>query len=267
VRSLRDKIVVLTGASSGIGRATALALGREGAVLHLVARRERRLEEVCAEIRRGGGRATAHVFDVRQPGVFAALAEQIDAEHGRIDVLINNAGVGVTKTFLETTDDDWQWTLDTNLHSVVSSIRAFLPSMLERGEGIIVNVSSIAGVTGSMLSAYTASKSAVVGLSEALLLEYGDRGIQVVVVCPGMINTEIAEAAIDAGRTNDTVGPKLRDVMKRFGAAPEAVARDIVAAIHQPRFMVLTPAHASAMLAVYRLLPGISRKLTRFMGS
>lgn len=212
-----------------------------------------------------GGSAIPHVFDVRDATMFSRLAEQIRTEHGRIDILINNSGVGATKTFLETTDDDWDWTFDTNFHAIVTAIREFLPMMLEQGHGTIVNVASIAGVAGSMLSAYTASKFAVVGLSESLLLEYGERGLTVIVVCPGLIKTEIATAAINAGRTNTTLGPKMRDFMQRFGAAPEAVARDIVQAIHRPRFMVFSPMHASVIQTVHRWFPDLSRMMTRRM--
>lgn len=261
--NLQRKVVVLTGASSGIGRATALALAREGAILHVIARREQRLLEVCAEARQLGGTATPHVFDVRDDGAFARLAEHIRTEHGHIDVLINNSGVGATKTFLETTEDDWQWTFDINFRAMVTSIREFLPMMLDRGSGTIVNVSSIAGVAGSTLAAYTASKFAVVGLSESLLLEYGGRGVSFVVVCPGLIKTEIAVAAIDAGRDNETIGPKMRDFIDRFGAAPEKVARDIVRAIHRPRFLVFSPMHASVIHGIHTLFPTVSRMISR----
>ena len=179
--------------------------------------------------------------------------------------MINNSGVGATKTFLETTDDDWQWTFDTNFHAIVTSVREFLPMMLERGQGTIVNIASIAGVAGSTLSAYTASKAAVVGLSEALLLEYGDRGLDVIVVCPGLIKTEIAIAAIDAGRDNATIGPKMRDFMARFGAAPESVAKDIIKAIRRPQFMVFSPMHASVINMIHRWFPDLSRMMTRRM--
>jgi NAD(P)-dependent dehydrogenase (short-subunit alcohol dehydrogenase family) len=263
VPRLQDKVVVLTGASSGIGRATALALAREGAILHLVARREQRLQEVCAAARTLGGQATPHPFDVRDADAFARLAEHVRTEHGRIDVLINNSGVGATKTFLETTDDDWQWTFDTNFQAIVTSVREFLPMMLEQGQGTIVNVASIAGVAGSTLSAYTASKFAVVGLSEALLIEYGERGLNVIVVCPGLINTEIAEAAVEAGRDNGNIASKMGQFMARFGAPPEAVGKDIVKAILRPRFMVFSPMHANVIKTIHQWLPDVSRMITR----
>jgi NAD(P)-dependent dehydrogenase (short-subunit alcohol dehydrogenase family) len=164
---------------------------------------------------------------------------------------------------METTDDDWRWTFDTNFHAIVTSVREFLPLMLDRGQGTIVNVASIAGVAGSTLSAYTASKFAVVGLSEALLIEYGERGLKVIVVCPGMINTEIAVAAVEAGRDNGKIASKMREMMTRFGAAPETVAKDIVKAILRPRFMVFSPMHANVIKTIHQWLPDVSRMITR----
>lgn len=263
MRSLNKKVIVLTGASSGIGRATALALAAEGAVLHLIARREQRLEDVCHEARAAGAVATAHAVDVCDTAAFARIADDIHAKHGRIDVLINNAGVGATKSFMETTKDDWAWTFDTNLHAVVNGIRMFLPTMIEHGGGTIVNVASLAGVMANTLAAYSASKFAVVGMSESLLLEYGEQGLKVVVVCPGVINTEIATASIVADRTNSALGSSMQKLLAAYGAAPELVARDIVKAIRQPRFIVPTPMHASVLRGLHRMFPELARVLTR----
>jgi NADP-dependent 3-hydroxy acid dehydrogenase YdfG len=260
---LNQKVIVLTGASSGIGRATALALAAEGSVLHLVARREQLLMEVCDEARALGGAATPHVFDVRDGDAYARMAEDIHTRYGRVDVLINNAGVGATKSFMETTEDDWKWTFDTNLYAVVQGIRMFLPTMIENGGGTIVNVASLAGVMANTLAAYTASKFAVVGMSESLLLEYGDKGLKVVVVCPGVIATEIATASIVADRTNGVIGPSLQKLLAAYGSAPELVARDIVKAIRQPRFIVPTPMHATVLRRLHRTFPELARVLTR----
>jgi short-subunit dehydrogenase len=259
---VKGKTVVLTGASSGIGRATALALAREGAVLHLLARRAELLERVCADARSLGAQATPHVLDVRDPERFARVAKRILDEHGHIDVLINNAGVGAMKTFLETTDDDWTWTFDTNFYSVVTALRLFLPSMLEHGKGTIVNVASLAGLVGNSLTAYTASKFAVVGLSESLVLEYGGRGIDIMVVCPGIINTEIAAAAVQAGRSG-ALERRLVELLAKHGVDPEVVARDLVHGIRNPRFLILSPAHASVLHSFHSMFPNLTRALLR----
>ena len=124
--SLKGKVIVLTGASAGIGRATALALARDGAKIHLVARRQQRLAQLSDEVKTLGGDASVHVQDVREPGVFEEIRDKVVAADGKVDVVINNAGVGVTKKFLETSQDDWDWTFDTNFAAVVASARAFL---------------------------------------------------------------------------------------------------------------------------------------------
>ncbi|WP_052551669.1 SDR family NAD(P)-dependent oxidoreductase [Enhygromyxa salina] len=263
MRSLKHKVVVLTGASSGIGRATALALAAKGAKLHLVARRQRLLESVCVEARALGCSATPHALDVRDTDAYSLMADQVHAEHGRVDVLINNAGVGVTKSFMETSADDWEWIFDTNLHAVVHGIRMFLPTMISQGDGTIVNVASLAGVMANTLAAYSASKFAVVGMSESLLLEYGSKGLKVVVVCPGVIDTEIATASIVANRANSASGPSLQKLLAAYGAPPELVARDIVKALHRPRFMVPTPMHATVLRGIHRMVPELARMLIR----
>lgn len=266
MQNLNGKVIVLTGASSGIGRATALALAKQGAVLHLIARRGPLLEQVCQQARALGGSATAHVLDIRDPAAFAQMADSVHAEHQCVDVLINNAGVGPMKPFLQTTDDDWKWTFDTNVYAVVTGVRAFLPAMLEHGRGTIINVASLAGLIANPLSAYTASKFAVVGLSESLLIEYGNRGVEFVVVCPGVIDTGIATAAIEAGRSQSGMDTRVREFLAKHGAAPEAVAHDIVQAIHRPRPVVLSPRHAGLLRALHRVFPDQIRALFRRFG-
>lgn len=258
--SLSGKVVVITGASSGIGRATAVEVARRGGTVHLLARREHLVDQVCEEIRAHGGAAFGYVVDVRSERALGEVAAQIYATSGCVDVLINNAGVGAVKGFLDTTNDDWSWTLETNLYSVVFGVRAFLPRMLERGRGTIVNVASLAGLIGNPLAAYTASKCALVGLSESLQIEYGSLGIQFVVVCPGVIDTEIAMAAATAGRSSPTMDSRMRDFMARFGVAPAIVAEDIVAAIERPRFLVVSPRHARVLRTMHRWFPRQMRK-------
>lgn len=263
MRRLRDKVVVLTGASSGIGRATALALASEGCVLHLIARRESLLAEVRAEVEERGAQATIHPLDVRDDEGFARVTETVLAAHGGVDVLINNAGVGPLKPFLETSDDDWVWTLDTNVRAMARSTRAFLPSMLERGSGTIVNMASLAGLVASSLAAYSTSKFAVVGMSEALLIEFGDRGIDVIAVCPGFVATQMAEASIAAGRVDTDVATRVRELMARRGVAPEVVARDIVEAILRPRFLVYSPPGMRLLHTTHKLVPGWVQAILR----
>jgi short-subunit dehydrogenase len=263
---LPGKVVVLTGASSGLGRATALELARRGAILHLVARRSELLDRVCGEVEELGGVASAYVTDLRDPVAVEGLIAEIHAAVGAVDVLINNAGAGPLKSFLDTTDDDWEWTLDVNVRALVQLTRGLLPAMLERRRGTIVNVASLAGLMANPLSAYTASKFAVVGLSESLLIEYGGRGIDVVVVCPGAIDTGMAEAALQEGRSEPAVETRMRAFLGKYGVQAEVVARDVVNAIERPRFLVLSPPHAVVLNAVHRLFPAAMRRVFRRFG-
>lgn len=267
VRDLQGKVVVLTGASSGIGRSTALALARERAIVHLVARRKPELNKVADEVQALGGVAHVHVLDVRDNEAFERFAADIHAAHDHVDILISNAGVGATKGFLDTTDDDWRWTFDINVHAMVTGIRAFLPAMLAHGRGLVVNVASLAGVAGSMLPAYTASKFAVVGLSESLALEFGNKGIDVMVVCPGLVQTEIADASVIAGRSEADTLASMREALDQHGVSPDVIARDIIRAIRRPRFMLLTPTHAKVIRTIHHWAPGVSRALTRRMST
>jgi short-subunit dehydrogenase len=259
--------VVLTGASSGLGRATALELARRGAALHLVARRGDLLQQVCEEIGARGGDAVAHVTDLRDPQATESLIANILADVGVVDVLVNNAGVGPLKSFLDTTDDDWTWTLDINVRALVQLSRGFIPTMLEQGHGTIVNIASLAGLMANQLSAYTASKFAVVGLSESLLIEYGGRGIDVVLVCPGAINTGMADAALREGHSDSAVEARLRAFLGTYGVEAEVVARDVADAIKRPRFLVLSPSHAVVLRTAHRLFPGTMRRVFRRLGS
>ena len=265
-RSLRDKVVVLTGASSGLGRATALELARRGATLHLIARRATLLDEVCEEAVACGAAATSHVADIRDSRATDQVIREVLAASGRVDVLVNNAGVGPLRSFLATTEDDWAWTLDVNLRAAVNLTRGLLPSMLERGEGTIVNVASLAGLMANTLSAYTASKFALVGFSESLLIEYGGRGIDVVVVCPGAIDTDMAEAAIRDRRSDPSLEARMREFLDKFGVAPQVVARDVVRAIERPRFLVLSPGHAKVLRTLHRVFPNSMRRVFRRLG-
>jgi len=189
--NLRGAVVVVTGASAGIGRATALAFARSGSVLVLSARRADRLEVLAGEIGRRGGRALAVPADVTSDADVAALAERTLAEHGRCDVLVNNAGVPGGGPFADVAPERIDAIVRTNLLGVLSVTRAFLPAMLEAGRGHVVNVASIAGLVALPGAAvYSATKHAVVAFSEALDGEVRDRGVRVTAVNPGLVRTE-----------------------------------------------------------------------------
>jgi NAD(P)-dependent dehydrogenase (short-subunit alcohol dehydrogenase family) len=180
---------IVTGAGRGIGRAIALALAREGAALTAFARTQAELDTLVAEIRTAGGRAIAIAGDVGDRAACERAVAAASQAHGRVQILVNNAAVGIHKPFAETSDDDWRATFATNLDGVFYLTRAALPDLLNGG-GHVFMLSSLAGsnpIAG--LSAYCASKAALDHLAACLMLEVRQQGVKVTVVAPGSVNT------------------------------------------------------------------------------
>ncbi|CAB4891350.1 unannotated protein [freshwater metagenome] len=180
------RVVVITGAASGIGLATSQRFSRNGdTVVMLDVDAERLAREAAA--------LDAHPYpvDVRHADEVAAVLAAVAAQVGPVDVLVNNAGIGVAADLLSSTWEDWQRTFDVNVHSMFHTCRAVLPGMLDRGAGIIVNTASVAGLVGIRdRSAYCTSKSAVIGFTRALTADYAHLGIRANAVCPGTVATE-----------------------------------------------------------------------------
>jgi len=188
--SAEASAALITGATHGIGRATAFALGRAGYRIGVCARTAARVQRVVEELRAEGITAAGAAADVGQPEQVARMADEITGALGTVDVLVNNAGVLIAKRFEELTLDDWDTTMATNLRSLFLVTRAFLPAMRRRRHGTIVNVASLAGRHGFVGgTAYTASKHAVLGFSRSLMLEVRKEGIRVATVCPGSVDT------------------------------------------------------------------------------
>ena len=224
-----DKVVVVTGASSGIGRATALHLGACGATLVLGARREESLASLSAEIEADGGRAAYRPTDVTRREQVKALVDLACDRFGRIDVLVNNAGIGPVSRFDALRVEDWDATIDVNLKGVLYGIAAALPAFKRQGAGHIVNVVSTAGlkiVPG--MGVYAATKNAVRTITEALRQEAGPH-LRVTEVSPGLIATDFVGSI-----TDETAREAMRARMAGVAITPEAVARAIAFAIEQP---------------------------------
>ncbi len=225
MRDLTGQVVAITGASAGMGAATARALVAEGAKVALGARRGGRLDAIVADL---GESSVAVEMDVRDPdGSRRLVAEAID-KFGRIDAVVANAGIGAYGGIMDLTDDALQEMMDINVAGTVWPIRAAVPHFLERGEGDIVIVSSVAGLRGAGDEAvYAATKFAQVGLAGGLDRELREKNIRVSTICPGGTATEFA---MGAGRTPDM--PGLDNMMR-----PENIADAIVTVLRQPKSM------------------------------
>jgi NAD(P)-dependent dehydrogenase (short-subunit alcohol dehydrogenase family) len=196
---LTDKIAVITGAGSGIGRATARLLARHGAKVHVA---DLNAEAASAVAREIGADATHHALDVTRPEELEALAEAVFQADGHVDVLHNNAGIGHGGDIEATTVEDWRRVIGVNLLGVAYGVQAFVARMLEQGHpATIINTVSQAGlIPVAGMAPYRASKFGVVGMSESLDAELRTRGIRVVALCPGVIKTPIVRDSIMRGR-------------------------------------------------------------------
>jgi 3-oxoacyl-[acyl-carrier protein] reductase len=223
VEDLKDSVVAITGASAGIGRATARELARAGARVVLGARRRERLEAIEAEF---PGQVATVVMDDRSPDDSRRLVQEAVTRFGRLDSIVVNAGMGMYGGILDRTDEELATMLDTNIAGSVWPIRAAVPEMLKAGRGDIVIVASVAGFRGGADEAvYAATKFAQVGLAGSLDRELRDKGIRVTTIGPAGTSTEFA---IGAGRTEDM--PELQTYLR-----PEDIAFAIRTVLEQPR--------------------------------
>jgi len=264
---LRGRTALVTGAGSGIGRETALAFARRGADLVVCDVNHQGLDETAARIRslsRGG--VSSHVVDVADARQMADFAAAVHARVAAVDLLMNNAGIGIGGGFLDTSLEDWEWILGVNLRGVIHGCHFFVPRMVERGAGgHVINVASAAGyVATSDLAAYCTTKFGVLGLSEALRDELAAHRIGVTTVCPGLINTPITRSAKLVGRdASEALREEMVRVYERRNYTPERVARNILKAVARNR--AVAPIAAEAWLLYYakRFFPGALAWLAR----
>jgi NAD(P)-dependent dehydrogenase (short-subunit alcohol dehydrogenase family) len=253
MKTVRGKVALVTGAASGIGRAIALALGREGAALHLLDIDEVRLADAVGAARRLGVQAGHSRCDLSRPEEVSAAVRAVLGHWGHLDLLVNNAGVAYYGPTERMTGEQWSRLLAINLLAPIQLSRELLPTLLSRPEAHIVNVCSIAGlVAGSRLAAYHTSKFALVGFSEALRAEYRNRGLGVTALCPGLVQTGLFRATV-----NGRAEKPLRAPPPWLCVSPETVAARVLRAIHRDQGLALVGGMAHALWLVKRLSPGL----------
>ena len=228
--NIEGKVVVITGASSGLGEAAARHLSEQGAIVVLGARRVERISALADEIVAAGGKALAVQTDVTDPEQVEALVEAAIEAFGRIDVMINNAGLMPHSPLERLKLDDWERTIDVNLKGVLWGIAAALPYMREQKAGHFINVSSVAGHKVSVNGAvYAATKHAVLALSEGLRQEVKPYNIRTTVISPGAVATELPDSVTEAD-----VSKGMHDFYEEYAVSADSFARAVAYAVSQP---------------------------------
>ncbi|MGX1271067.1 SDR family oxidoreductase [Streptomyces phaeoluteigriseus] len=263
------QLVLVTGAGSGIGRATAFAFAEAGARV-IAVDRDAESAARTAELARaiGAADAWAETVDVSDEQAMEKLAAKVLAGHGVVDVLVNNAGIGLSGSFLDTTPEDWRKVLDVNLWGVIHGCRLFGRQMADRGQGgHIVNTASAAAFQPSRsLPAYSASKAAVLMLSECLRAELAGRDIGVTAVCPGLVNTNITSTATFVGVDAEEERRRQKRSARMYGLRnypPEKVASAILRAVARNEAVVPVTPEARISHGLSRFAPGMLRRLAR----
>ena len=254
--AVRDSLALVTGAGSGIGRATALALAARGARVVCVDIDEGAAKETAEACARRGTPGLAYAVDVADRPAVLDLAATLTAEAGALDILVNNAGVGLSGPFLDTPLGDWDWILGVNLLGVVHCCSAFGRPMVERGRGHVVNVSSgLAYTYRATEGPYGATKAAVLALSRSLRADWRAAGVGVSAICPGVINTPIVVNTRMRGTAADPVATARAQQLFSRGHPPEKVADAILSAIARNRSVVPVGFEAWLGWIGHRLLP------------
>ena len=235
-----SNVAVVTGAASGIGRATALRLARDGYEIAMMDLDPAGLALTRTRIEQAGGRAHAFPVDVCDPLSVGSVTRKIAVTVGPPQVLVNVAGIAVAATVLETSDEDWNRVLAVNLTGPFLTIRATLPLMLDRGSGVVINIASVAGQVGlARRAAYCASKAGLVGLTRAVAVDHAGEGIRCVAICPGTVETEwiakIIADAPDPAAVRQTMAERQLD--GRMGSPDEVAAMVAFVASPEGRFI------------------------------
>jgi uncharacterized protein len=249
-----NRVIVITGASSGIGRQLAVEFAARGAIIVGCGRSILKLKEALKEVRRTSPRSTMIGCDVSDAEQVRGMVKKILADYGQIDILVNNAGIGMRKAFIETSLETVEQLMRTNYLGAVYCTHEALPSMIARRIGHIVNISSGAGKIGTLnMAAYCGSKFALNGWSESLYHELKPLGIKVSVICPGPVHTDFNRDFCDSE-------PKAPPAMV---VTTDAVCREVIKAIESDKFEVVMPRSLALICFVARLMPGWFRALAQ----
>jgi NAD(P)-dependent dehydrogenase (short-subunit alcohol dehydrogenase family) len=264
VERMDGKLALVTGAGSGIGRETALLCARRGASLAICDIDEAGLADTEREARRLGRDVLSQRVDVGDRAQMQSFAAAVHEHVAAVDLLVNNAGVGLGADFLETPLEDWDWIVPINVMGVVHGCHMFVPAMVARGDGgHVVNLSSAAGYFANpSLAAYTATKFAVLGLSEALRIELRSHGVGVTAICPGLINTPITRNSPLRGGARAHRERVVR-LYERRNYGPDRVAQRILHAVQANRAVMPVTAEAWALWWLARFAPPLARGVGR----
>ncbi len=251
MKSIRGKRALITGAASGIGRALAVALAREGADLFLLDVDQAGLEDVVAEVTALKVKALGRRCDLAKPDEITAAVRDVLVRWRHVDILINNAGVAYYGPTHKMTAEQWNWLLAINLHAPIQLTRELLPVLMDRPEAHILNVCSIAGlVAGGRFAAYHVSKFGLVGFSEALRAEYGRKGIGVTALCPGPVRTKLYQSAQTGEKAKPAPEPP-----RWICTTEDRVADRAIKAIRKNRRLVLLTPLAHVLYQTKRFAP------------
>ena len=254
----KDQVVLLTGASGGIGRRLAIDLAMRGATVVGCARSQDGLEVTLSDLRRYSPASSVIACDVCDPLRIKGMVRKILADFGRIDILINNAGIGTYKSFVDSSSESFESVWRTNFLGAVCCIREVLPSMIQRGSGHIVNIASVAGKIGTPnMAPYCASKFALVGLSESLYHELKPLGIHVSIVCPGRVRTEMPLVLKLLAS-----GVRLPDALV---LTTEDVSRAVMRAVEKKKFEVVIPLWLALICSFKGLVPNTFQRTSKYV--
>lgn len=256
MKNIQGKIALVTGGASGMGRASAMEMARQGTHLILVDINEEGLKEAAQNIERMGVRVSIIVADLSKKEEIKRVAKTALEQEDHIDILYNNAGVVVLEEMKDTTTEDWEWMVDINFWAPIRLTQELLPHMIKRRSGHIVTTASVAGLIGApMIGAYSVTKFGMVGYCEALRAEVAQFGIDVSAVCPGVVRTNIIEVA----KTPKVDFTGMRELFDRFqgiiGLDEKEAGKQIVKGIRKRKGYILIAREAKPLWFIKRLSP------------